>query len=224
MTVGFRPTRADSEIIDAHKRPEESTSDVLRRALRALDRQKWDDQARQDMERLAASTEDLSDEPDDWSYGIDGSPVDRITPQGGTPAEPWCDVIAEAAGEAALHPSEAGTAEPVMQSFQALLRGYLAPSERGLLAAAAVMPDVGVFTQLGSLTNHTELLRRELRNLGIDVTPTLALAGLGKHWPPPSRGPSSQRTPPQELSQPSRGASWRVAHLRTLAARRAGKR
>ncbi|WP_405812669.1 MULTISPECIES: hypothetical protein [unclassified Streptomyces] len=67
MSVGFRPTPADNEIIQAHKRPEESTSDVLRRALRALDRQKWDEQARRDMERIAASGEDLSDEPDDWS-------------------------------------------------------------------------------------------------------------------------------------------------------------
>ncbi|MFF8265000.1 hypothetical protein [Streptomyces virginiae] len=67
MSVGFRPTPADNEIIQAHKRPEESTSDVLRRALRALDRQKWDEQARRDMERITASGEDLSDEPDDWS-------------------------------------------------------------------------------------------------------------------------------------------------------------
>ncbi|MEU9233471.1 hypothetical protein [Streptomyces subrutilus] len=67
MSVGFRPTPADNEIIQAHKRPEESTSDVLRRALRALDRQKWDEQAGRDMERIAASGEDLSDEPDDWS-------------------------------------------------------------------------------------------------------------------------------------------------------------
>ncbi|MGW2672360.1 hypothetical protein ACWC5F_30455 [Streptomyces sp. NPDC001272] len=67
MTVGFRPTPADNEIIQAHKRPEESTSDVLRRALRALDRQRWDDQARLDMERIAASNEDLSEEPDDWA-------------------------------------------------------------------------------------------------------------------------------------------------------------
>ncbi|MCY0924254.1 hypothetical protein OS965_40190 [Streptomyces sp. H27-G5] len=55
MSVGFRPTPADNEIIQANKRPEENTSDVLRRALRALDRQKWDDQARQDMERIALS-------------------------------------------------------------------------------------------------------------------------------------------------------------------------
>ncbi|MFJ9893591.1 hypothetical protein ACIQPR_09675 [Streptomyces sp. NPDC091280] len=76
MSVGFRPTEADNEIIDAHRRPGEATSDVLRRALRALDRQQWETQAREDMERIAASGEDLSEEPDDWGYDDQGEIVD----------------------------------------------------------------------------------------------------------------------------------------------------
>ncbi|MGX1513984.1 hypothetical protein [Streptomyces collinus] len=75
--VGFRPTAEDDELIRAHRRPDESTTDVLRRALRALDRERWEQQARADMERIAASNEDLSDEPDDWFLDEDGQPVDR---------------------------------------------------------------------------------------------------------------------------------------------------
>lgn len=71
MSVGFRPTEADSELIEAHRRPGEATADVLRRALRALDQQRWAAQAREDMERIAASGEDLSEEPDEW--GFDGA-------------------------------------------------------------------------------------------------------------------------------------------------------
>ncbi|WP_226966753.1 hypothetical protein [Streptomyces phaeolivaceus] len=76
MSVGFRPSQEDNEIIQAHKRPDESTSDVLRRALRALDRERWDKQAREDMERIAASGEDLSDEQDEWGYDEDGRATD----------------------------------------------------------------------------------------------------------------------------------------------------
>ncbi|MFE5523523.1 hypothetical protein ACFQ9Q_38275 [Streptomyces virginiae] len=220
MTVGFRPTQADSEIINAHKRPEESTSDVLRRALRALDRQKWDEQARQDMERLAASGEDLSDEPDDWGYDVDGSPVDR-TPQGDTPAEPWRDVVAEVAAENDVYPCETGTAEPSIRNVKALFSlGHVAPSDRGLLAAAAVLQDVD-FYRLGSLTHHTEVLRHSLRDL--DVAGTLAMPAPADLLAPLHRL-SSRRIPLQELGQPSHSASWRVSHLRALAARRAGKR
>ncbi|MGY3199790.1 hypothetical protein [Streptomyces sp. TE5632] len=77
MSIGFRPTPEDNEIIQAHKRPDESTSDVLRRALRALDRDRWEQQAREDMERIAASGEDLSDESDDWGFDEDGQLEDR---------------------------------------------------------------------------------------------------------------------------------------------------
>ncbi|MFJ1774990.1 hypothetical protein ACIOFQ_32895 [[Kitasatospora] papulosa] len=76
MSVGFRPTPEDTEIIRAHQRPDESTSDVLRRALRALDRERWDQEARADMERIAADGEDLADEPDDWGHDETGKVVD----------------------------------------------------------------------------------------------------------------------------------------------------
>jgi antitoxin ParD1/3/4 len=71
MSVGFRPTEDDHRIIEAHRRQGEKTSDVIRRALRLLDREAWDEQARVDMYRLR--DEDLSDEPDDWAYAEDGS-------------------------------------------------------------------------------------------------------------------------------------------------------
>lgn len=76
MSIGFRPSHEDAEIIQANKRPDESTADVLRRALRALDRERWEQQAHEDMERIAASGEDLSDEPDDWGFDEHGQPVD----------------------------------------------------------------------------------------------------------------------------------------------------
>ncbi|MEV5930106.1 hypothetical protein ACPCSG_23800 [Streptomyces cellulosae] len=91
MSVGFRATPEDNEIIRAHKRPEESTSDVLRRALRALDREAWQQQARDDMERIAASGEDLSEEPDDWGFDEGGNFVDlrrRSPAEPATPSEP----------------------------------------------------------------------------------------------------------------------------------------
>ncbi|MFD0209166.1 hypothetical protein ACFVH9_08510 [Streptomyces hirsutus] len=85
MSIGFRPTPEDNEIIQAHKRPDESTSDVLRRALRALDRDRWEQQAREDMERIAASGEDLSGEPDDWGFDEDGQLEDRRGDAGSGP-------------------------------------------------------------------------------------------------------------------------------------------
>ncbi|MFE5541278.1 RuvA C-terminal domain-containing protein [Streptomyces sp. NPDC056519] len=100
MSMGFRPTEADDKIIKAHKRPGESTSDVLRRALRALDRQTWDEQARRDMERIATSGEDLSEEPDDWGYGENGHLMDRSHERtavtGSAPARrPWVESVLE---------------------------------------------------------------------------------------------------------------------------------
>lgn len=63
-TIGFRPTEEDARIIQAAMRPDERTSDVIRRALRLLQREVWLSQARADAERLAS--EDLSDEPGSW--------------------------------------------------------------------------------------------------------------------------------------------------------------
>jgi antitoxin ParD1/3/4 len=63
-TIGFRPTDEDRKIIEAAMRDDEHTSDVIRRALRLLEREVWQSRAREDAERLA--DEDLSDERDAW--------------------------------------------------------------------------------------------------------------------------------------------------------------
>ncbi|GAA2116333.1 hypothetical protein [Streptomyces synnematoformans] len=63
-TIGFRPTEEDERIIRAAMREGERTSDVIRRALRLLEREVWLAQARDDAERL--SDEDLSAEEDAW--------------------------------------------------------------------------------------------------------------------------------------------------------------
>jgi antitoxin ParD1/3/4 len=63
-TIGFRPTVEDEKIIRAAMREDERTSDVIRRALRLLEREVWLNRAREDAERLA--DEDLSGERDAW--------------------------------------------------------------------------------------------------------------------------------------------------------------
>jgi Arc/MetJ-type ribon-helix-helix transcriptional regulator len=63
-TIGFRPTDEDERIIQAAMRDNEHTSDVIRRALRLLEREVWLSRAREDAERLA--DEDLSGERDSW--------------------------------------------------------------------------------------------------------------------------------------------------------------
>jgi hypothetical protein len=71
MSVGFRPTEEDLRIIEANRREDEKTSDVIRRALRLLDREAWEERARSDMHRLRG--EDLSGEADAWEYDADGN-------------------------------------------------------------------------------------------------------------------------------------------------------
>jgi len=71
MSVGFRPTEEDLRMIEANPREGEKTSDVIRRALRLLDREAWEERARADMHRLR--TEDLSAEADAWRYDADGN-------------------------------------------------------------------------------------------------------------------------------------------------------
>jgi hypothetical protein len=71
MSVGFRPTEEDLRVIEANRRKDEKTSDVIRRALRLLDREAWEQRARADMHRLR--TEDLSGEADAWEYDADGN-------------------------------------------------------------------------------------------------------------------------------------------------------
>ena len=63
-TIGFRPTEDDERIIREAMRDDERTADVIRRALRLLDREAWLTRAPADAERLA--DEDLSDEADAW--------------------------------------------------------------------------------------------------------------------------------------------------------------
>lgn len=62
--VAFRPTDEDRRIIESAKRPDEGVTDVIRRALRLLEREDWLRQARSDAERLA--DEDLSGEEHAW--------------------------------------------------------------------------------------------------------------------------------------------------------------
>jgi antitoxin ParD1/3/4 len=71
MSVGFRPTEEDLRVIDANRRKDEKTSDVIRRALRLLDREAWEARAREDMHRLRS--EDLPAEPDEWEYDASGN-------------------------------------------------------------------------------------------------------------------------------------------------------
>ena len=62
--VAFRATEEDRRIIESAKRPDEGVTEVIRRALRLLEREEWLKQARGDAERLA--DEDLSEEGDAW--------------------------------------------------------------------------------------------------------------------------------------------------------------
>lgn len=71
MSVGFRPTEEDLRVIDASRRENEKTSDVIRRALRLLAREAWEERARADMHRLRS--EDLSGEAGAWEYDDDGN-------------------------------------------------------------------------------------------------------------------------------------------------------
>lgn len=63
-TIGFRPTDDDERIIRTAMREGERTSDVIRRALRLLEREAWLTQARADAERLA--DEDVASDEDAW--------------------------------------------------------------------------------------------------------------------------------------------------------------
>jgi hypothetical protein len=63
-TIGFRPTDEDERIMREAMRDDERTADVIRRALRLLDREAWLARARDDAERLA--DEDLAVEADAW--------------------------------------------------------------------------------------------------------------------------------------------------------------
>ncbi|MFF4401252.1 hypothetical protein [Streptomyces sp. NPDC001480] len=63
-TIEFRPTEEDERIIRAAMQSGDSPSDVIRRALRLLEREVWLAEARTAAKRLA--DEDLSGEADAW--------------------------------------------------------------------------------------------------------------------------------------------------------------
>lgn len=63
-TITFRPSTEDERILDRARHGEENTTDIIRRALRLLDRQEWLQQAQSDAARLR--DEDLNDEPEAW--------------------------------------------------------------------------------------------------------------------------------------------------------------
>jgi Arc/MetJ-type ribon-helix-helix transcriptional regulator len=72
MSTGFRPNEADTQLIERLKSQGESTSELIRRGLRALAREEERRRAYEDMIRIAESGENLADEPDEWEYTADG--------------------------------------------------------------------------------------------------------------------------------------------------------
>lgn len=71
MAIGFRPTDDDERIIQSFKREGESTTEVIRRGLRSLERLAWEERARADMARLAV--ENPAEESDAWEYDESGN-------------------------------------------------------------------------------------------------------------------------------------------------------
>ncbi|MFV2198006.1 RuvA C-terminal domain-containing protein [Nocardiopsis sp. LOL_012] len=72
MSTGFRPTEADTQLIECLKGPGEPTSELIRRGLRSLVREEQRRRAHEDMARIAASRENPADEPDEGEYTEDG--------------------------------------------------------------------------------------------------------------------------------------------------------
>ena len=66
MAISFRPSDHDKELIDRLTHTGESTTDVIRRALAALDRLEWERSAQTAAEAIMRAGEDLNDEPDAW--------------------------------------------------------------------------------------------------------------------------------------------------------------
>lgn len=63
-SIGFRLTPDDERILREAARPGESTTEILRRALRLLDHDRWLEQFRADAEVL--KDENLNAEPEAW--------------------------------------------------------------------------------------------------------------------------------------------------------------
>lgn len=208
MSVGFRPTPEDTEIIRAHQRPEESTSDVLRRALRALDRERWDQEARADMERIAAAGEDLSDEPDEWGYDDADSVVDLR----GSEDRPGVDLVADSQFGLVLVQAKSGEAKSELP--ESLGRDFLDAvgfSSR-FLKLKKVNQILGNYSEnaVPAFIAHTGL-----RDSGV-------LASWNFHSPSDVAASvqASGNIPPDR-----RPSSWKLTHLHAAARRRrAGKR
>lgn len=66
MTIGFRATAHDAELLESLRHEGETNSDVLRRALAALERREAQRQIQADAERIMSSGENLNDEPEAW--------------------------------------------------------------------------------------------------------------------------------------------------------------
>ncbi|MEV0847972.1 hypothetical protein AB0J21_19210 [Streptomyces sp. NPDC049954] len=63
-TMEFRPSPEDERVIASVMREGEGTADVVRRALRLLEREQWLERARSDAGRLV--DEDLGTEANAW--------------------------------------------------------------------------------------------------------------------------------------------------------------
>jgi hypothetical protein len=239
MSVGFRPTEADNDIIQAHKRPDESTSDVLRRALRALDREKWQAQAREDMERITASGEDLSAEPDEWGYDETGEPVDL---RGRDPQArrdvPRSD--SEALFEAPMKGLRFAThsagdlyglgriSYDLVRDVSAAERlsspGAFADDPRGMPNLHRVSAGAGA----GKVDLLVHLARCGVADEAADTTQpnesTLANSGTGVFQIVEVKAFSDREAGSSSPATRRPGDSWKLAHLRALAARRDSER
>ncbi|MEU4924555.1 hypothetical protein AB0G29_35040 [Streptomyces parvus] len=226
MSVGFRPTPEDSEIIRAHQRPDESTSDVLRRALRALDRERWDQQARTDMDRITAAGEDLSDEPDEWGYDDIANTVDLRTKKSSPQPESH-----SALEEMRLREIKAMEefSSPTQQSLMNWLywKGNVFSELRSKSSAHPLkkqsIPYENVFTEFALRPHLLEGLGRLHCDLDVEaqVAATAAAATMAARA---AVLPTEDRLPARQVREDRHPATWKLAHLRAAARRRAGKR
>ena len=66
MTIGFRATTEDRQRLAKLTHEGESTTEVLRRALAALEQLEWEREAQTEARAIMISGENLGDEPDAW--------------------------------------------------------------------------------------------------------------------------------------------------------------
>ncbi|MEV7252573.1 hypothetical protein [Streptomyces cyaneofuscatus] len=215
MSVGFRPTPEDTEIIRAHQRPDESTSDVLRRALRALDRERWEQEARADMERIATEGEDLSDEPDEWGYDDTGTPTDLRH--------------IESRSSRAVVPAVQRAFGGSMEADAGHVQEHLSSSWRSEVTRVRKIlgdtSDVWAFSVPSK--EWTFAIRpfpsEELESLGCSFPAHPASAAMAAAMAS-DRLPGIDRSAARHIAEERHPATWKLAHLRAAARRRAGKR